>query len=40
VSLSRQMAALGMSEENLKRVYSTFNAYSEDFRKERERHGS
>ena len=40
VSLSRQMAALGMSERDLKRVYSTFNVNSEEFRAERERHGS
>jgi sulfhydrogenase subunit delta len=40
VALSRQMALLGMSETDLKRVYSTFNVNSEEFRAERERHGS
>jgi coenzyme F420-reducing hydrogenase gamma subunit len=39
-SLSKQMAALGMKQGDIKRVYSTFNVYSEEFRKERERHGS
>ncbi len=39
VSLSRQMAHLGMSRADLKRVYSTFNVNAEEFRKERERHG-
>jgi len=39
-SLSHQMRKLGMDRENLKRVYSTFNANAEEFRKERERHGS
>jgi len=37
-ALSLEMAKLGMSEGDLKRVYSTFNANAEDFRKEHERH--
>ena len=40
VSLSRQLADLGMSERDLKRVYSTFNANAEPFREEAERHGA
>jgi coenzyme F420-reducing hydrogenase gamma subunit len=39
-SLSRRMAALGMDEPALKRVYSTFNANAEEFRKEAGRHGT
>jgi len=39
-ALSRQMAALGMDEGALKRVYSTFNANAEEFRKEADRHGT
>jgi coenzyme F420-reducing hydrogenase gamma subunit len=40
VSLSKQMAAQGLDSGSLKRIYSTFNANAEEFRKERERHGS
>jgi sulfhydrogenase subunit delta len=38
-ALSRQLAGLGMSERDLKRVYRTFNAAAEPFREEAERHG-
>jgi coenzyme F420-reducing hydrogenase gamma subunit len=37
-SLSRWLAALGMDERALQRVYRTFNANAEAFRKESERH--
>ncbi|TDX63474.1 coenzyme F420-reducing hydrogenase gamma subunit [Methylosinus sp. sav-2] len=37
-SLSAQLAALGMDEEALQRVYRTFNAQAEAFREESERH--
>ncbi|MBG0811334.1 oxidoreductase [Methylosinus sp. H3A] len=37
-SLSAQLSALGMDEEALRRVYRTFNADAEAFRKESERH--
>ncbi|MDE2183250.1 MAG: oxidoreductase [Alphaproteobacteria bacterium] len=40
VSLSRQMAHLGMDEKNIKRVFSTFNVNAEEFRAERQRHDS
>jgi sulfhydrogenase subunit delta len=39
-SLSRWLAGLGVSERELQRVYRTFNANAEDFRKESERHGA
>ena len=39
-ALSRQLAALGMDEKALKRVYSTFNANAKEFREESKRHGS
>ena len=39
VSLSRQLETLGMDRRDLRRVYSTFNAYAEAFRKESKRHG-
>jgi coenzyme F420-reducing hydrogenase gamma subunit len=39
-ALSRQMAALGMNEDALKRVYSTFNVNAPEFRKEAGRHGT
>jgi len=39
-ALSRQMAALGMDEGALKRVYSTFNVNAPEFRKEADRHGT
>jgi coenzyme F420-reducing hydrogenase gamma subunit len=39
-ALSRQLAELGMDEEALKRVYSTFNVNAEAFREEMKRHGS
>ncbi len=38
-SLSGQLAELGMSQRDLKRIYSTFNANAEPFREEAERHG-
>jgi coenzyme F420-reducing hydrogenase gamma subunit len=38
VSLSKQLAALGASERDLHRLYRTFNADSEPFREEAERH--
>jgi hypothetical protein len=37
-SLSRRLAALGMGEAALRRVYRTFNADAEPFRTESERH--
>ena len=40
VSLSRQMGKLGMDSAALKRIYSTFNVNADEFREERERHGS
>jgi sulfhydrogenase subunit delta len=39
-ALSRELARLGMSEPELKRVYRTFNAAAEPFREEAERHGA
>jgi coenzyme F420-reducing hydrogenase gamma subunit len=39
-ALSRQMAALGMDDGALKRVYSTFNVNAPEFRKEAGRHGT
>jgi coenzyme F420-reducing hydrogenase gamma subunit len=39
-ALSRQMATLGMNENALKRVYSTFNVNAPEFRKEAGRHGT
>jgi sulfhydrogenase subunit delta len=39
-SLSRWFAGLGMDELALRRVYRTFNANAEAFRKESERHGA
>ena len=38
-ALSRQLASLGMSEQDLKRVYRTFNANADAFREEADRHG-
>jgi coenzyme F420-reducing hydrogenase gamma subunit len=38
-ALSEQLAALGMDEGTLRRVYSTFNANAPEFRDESERHG-
>jgi sulfhydrogenase subunit delta len=40
VSLSRKLADLGATERDLHRLYRTFNADSEVFRQEAERHGS
>jgi coenzyme F420-reducing hydrogenase gamma subunit len=40
VALSRQMGKQGMDSADLKRIYSTFNVNADEFRKERERHGS
>jgi len=37
-ALSRELAKLGMTETDLKRVFRTFNADAEPFRKEAERH--
>jgi coenzyme F420-reducing hydrogenase gamma subunit len=37
-SLSKRLAKLGMSEADIVRVYRTFNAYKEPFRKESEAH--
>ncbi|MGD9545585.1 MAG: oxidoreductase [Methylocystis sp.] len=37
-SLSAQLGALGMDDDALKRVYRTFNANADAFRKESERH--
>jgi coenzyme F420-reducing hydrogenase gamma subunit len=39
-ALSRKLGELGMSPDELKRVYRTFNAAAPAFRKESERHGS
>ncbi len=39
LSLSAWLAALGMDERALQRVYRSFNADAEPFRKESERHG-
>jgi coenzyme F420-reducing hydrogenase gamma subunit len=39
-SLSRWLAALGMDEASLRRVYRTFNANAGPFREESERHGA
>jgi sulfhydrogenase subunit delta len=39
-SLSRWLGELGMDERTLQRVYRTFNANAEPFRKESERHGA
>lgn len=39
-SLSRWLADLGMDERTLQRVYRTFNANADAFRKESERHGA
>ena len=38
-SLSGQLETLGMDRRDLRRIYSTFNAYAEAFRKESKRHG-
>ena len=38
LSLSHQLAGLGMDERTLQRVYRTFNANAEPFRQESERH--
>jgi sulfhydrogenase subunit delta len=38
-SLSKWLAALGMDDRALQRVYRTFNANAPDFREESERHG-
>jgi len=40
VALSRQLAALGLPEASVGRLYRTFNALAEPFRKESERHGA
>jgi coenzyme F420-reducing hydrogenase gamma subunit len=39
-SLSQWLAGLGMDEQTLQRVYRTFNANADAFRKESERHGT
>ncbi len=39
-SLSAQLAALGMDEQALRRVYRTFNAAAQPFKDEAERHGA
>jgi sulfhydrogenase subunit delta len=39
-SLSGRLQAAGMDGRDIRRVYRTFNAYAEAFRKESERHGS
>ena len=39
-SLSRWLGGLGLDERTLQRVYRTFNANAEPFRKESERHGA
>jgi len=39
-SLSQWFSGLGVDERALRRVYSTFNANAEPFRKESERHGA
>jgi coenzyme F420-reducing hydrogenase gamma subunit len=38
-ALSAQLAALGMDERTLQRVYRTFNANAPEFREESEKHG-
>ncbi len=40
VSLSKELAGLGVSERDLQRIYRTFNANAEEFRKEADRHGA
>ncbi|HVC56979.1 MAG TPA: oxidoreductase [Stellaceae bacterium] len=40
IALSRHFAGLGLDERALQRVYRTFNANAEPFRKESERHGA
>ncbi|MEJ0017438.1 MAG: oxidoreductase [Acetobacteraceae bacterium] len=40
IALSRKLAEVGMSERDLRRVYSTFNAAADPFRQESSRHGS
>jgi sulfhydrogenase subunit delta len=40
VSLSKKLAELGATEQDLHRLYRTFNANDEPFRQEAERHGS
>ena len=39
-SLSRKLAACGMGERDIQRVYSTFNVGEQPFREEAARHGS
>jgi hypothetical protein len=39
-SLSAELAALGMDEGALRRVYRTFNAGAKAFKDEAERHGA
>jgi sulfhydrogenase subunit delta len=39
-SLSRQMSALGLPDGSIARLYRSFNAVAEPFRKEGERHGA
>jgi len=39
-SLSGRLEATGMDRRDIQRLYRTFNAYAEAFRKESERHGS
>jgi len=38
-ALSRQLAGLGMSQDQIRRIYRTFNAGAEPFREEADRHG-
>jgi sulfhydrogenase subunit delta len=40
VSLSKELAGLGVSERDLQRIYRTFNANADEFREEAERHGA
>ena len=40
VSLSKELAGLGVSERDLVRIYRTFNANADEFREEAERHGA
>ena len=40
VSLSKKLAEVGASERDLHRLYRTFNAETEPFRTEAERHGA
>ena len=40
LSLSRQLESLGTSKQTLQRLYRTFNANAEPFRKESERLGT